>query len=79
MGTSSSFSAMFSRRDSFRDFLFAYMEDKVFPKLNLLLQERICLDERKLFRLWDMGNKEHDKVICIPITTLSHAMLHDVK
>ena len=39
MGTSPSFSAMFLKGDNFRDFLFAYLEDKVFPKWGLLLKE----------------------------------------
>ena len=32
MGTSPTFSARISKGDNFRDFLFAYLEDKVFPK-----------------------------------------------
>ena len=32
MGASPSFSAMFSKEDSIRDFLFAYLEDEVFQK-----------------------------------------------
>ena len=47
MATLSSFSAMFSKRDNFRDFLFAYLEDKVFLKLGLFLKERICSDGSK--------------------------------
>ena len=29
--------------DNFHDFLFAFLEDEVFPKWSLLLKERICL------------------------------------
>ena len=32
MGTPPSFSTMFSKGDNFCDFLFAYLEDEVFPK-----------------------------------------------
>ena len=39
MSTSPSFSAMFSKGDNLRDFLFAYLEDKLFPKWGLLLKE----------------------------------------
>ena len=48
MGTSQSFSTMFSKGDNFCDFLFTELEDEVFPKLgptlkgkNLLLWEQI--------------------------------------
>ena len=41
MGTPPSFSAMFSKGDNFFYFLFAYLEDKVFPKMGLLLKERL--------------------------------------
>ena len=49
MGTPPSFSAMFSKGDNFHDFLFAYLEDKVFQKWGLLLKERICSDGSKFF------------------------------
>ena len=52
MGTPPSFSAMFSNKDSFRDFLFAYLEDEDFPKWGLLFMERICSDIG--------GNNEND-------------------
>ena len=47
------FSAMFSKGDSSRDFRFAYLENKVFQKWGLLLQERICSDGSKFFPLRD--------------------------
>ena len=36
MGIPPAFSAMFSKGDNFRDFLFVYQEDEVFPKWGLL-------------------------------------------
>ena len=42
MATPQSFFAMFSKGDNFRDFLFAYLEDKDFPKGGVLLTKRIC-------------------------------------
>ena len=53
MGVPPSFSAMFSKGDNFRDFLFAYLEDDVFPKWSLLLKERICSKGSKVFPLLD--------------------------
>ena len=49
--TPPSFSAMFSKGDDFHDFLFAYLEDKDFPKWGLLVKERICSDGSKSFSL----------------------------
>ena len=49
MGTSPSFSAMFSKGYNFHYFLFAYLEDKVFPKWGLLLKKRICSKRSKFF------------------------------
>ena len=42
-----SFSATFSKGDTFHCFLFAYLEDEVFLKWGLLFKERICCDGRK--------------------------------
>ena len=53
MGTPSSFSTMFSKGDNFPDFLFVYLEDKIFPKWDLLLKERICSYGSKFFPLKD--------------------------
>ena len=36
------FSAMFSRGDKFLHVLFAYLEDEVFTKRDVLLKERMC-------------------------------------
>ena len=41
-------SAMFSKGDNFRDFMFAYLEDEGFPEWGLLLKENIYSDERKI-------------------------------
>ena len=49
MGTPPSFFAMFSKGDNFRDFLFAYLEEEIFPKWGLLLKERLCSDGDKFF------------------------------
>ena len=38
MGTPPSLSAMFSKGDNFGAFLFAYLENEVFPKWGLLLK-----------------------------------------
>ena len=51
MGIPPSFFAMFSKGDNFRDFLFAYLEDEIFPKWGLLLKERLCSDGDKFFFL----------------------------
>ena len=51
MGTAESFSAMFLKGDNFRDFLFAYLEDEVFPNCSLLLKQRICSNRSKFFAL----------------------------
>ena len=51
MGIPPSFSPMFTKGDNFRDFLFAYLEDDVFPKWRLLLKERICSKGGKVFPL----------------------------
>ena len=43
METPPSFSTIFFQKgDNFCDFLFAYQEDKVFPKWGLLFKEKIC-------------------------------------
>ena len=44
-----SFDAMFSKGDSFRDFLFVYMGAKSSQTGGLLLKERICSDRSKFF------------------------------
>ena len=56
MGTPPSFSAMFSKGDNFCDSLFAYLEDEVFPKLGLLLKERIFSYGSKFCPLLDDSN-----------------------
>ena len=43
------FSSIFSKGDNFPDFLFAYLEDELFPKWGLLLKERIRLYGNKFF------------------------------
>ena len=67
MGTCPSFSVMFSKGDSFHNFLFVYMEDEVFLKQGILLKERICSDGSKFFSLRVdpnemVGKKENDRV-----------------
>ena len=68
MGTPPSFSAMFSKGDNFRDFLFAYLEDEILSKLVLLLKERICSDGKENYFLYKMtpiymgGNNANDRV-----------------
>ena len=52
---------------NFCDFLFAYVEDVVFPKWGLLLKERICSSWSKFFSVrvdpTEMGGKnENDRV-----------------
>ena len=42
---------MFSKGDNFLKFLFTYQEDEVFQKWGLLIKERICSEESKLFSL----------------------------
>ena len=56
MSTPRSFSAMFSKGDKFRGFLFAYLKDEVCAKWGLLIMERICSDWSKFFPLWDDPN-----------------------
>ena len=56
MGTPQFFSTMFRKGDNFRDFLFAYLTDKVFPIWTLLLKERICSKGSKFFPFWDDPN-----------------------
>ena len=51
IGTPPSHSAMLTKGDNFRDFLFAYLDDEVFPKWGLLLEERICSKGSKFFPL----------------------------
>ena len=43
MGTPPSYSAMLSKGDNFCEFLFAYLEDEVFPKWGLLLRKEFAL------------------------------------
>ena len=50
-GYTSIYFAMFSKGDNFCDFLFAYLDDRVFPKRGLLLKERIWCDGSKFFPL----------------------------
>ena len=61
------FSAIFSKGDNFQDFLFAHLEDEIFPIRCLCLKERICSNGSKFFPLWDglnlmEGNNENDRV-----------------
>ena len=49
MGSSPSFSALFSKGDNFPDFMCAYLEYKVLLKWGLLLKERICSSGSKFF------------------------------
>ena len=56
MGTPLSFFAIFSKGDNFRDFLFVHLEDKVFPKWDLLVKKRMCSDGSKFFPLCDDPN-----------------------
>ena len=51
MGTPPSFSAMLSKGDNFRDFLFAYLEDMAFLNLGLLVKEKMCSNGSKFFPL----------------------------
>ena len=70
MDTPPSFSAMFSKRDNFRDFLFGYL-----PEWGLLLKKRICSDWSKFFSLRvdpkEKGGKNENKIVaspdCVPI------------
>ena len=41
------FSAIFSKRDNFSDFLFASLDNETFSKRGLLLKERICSDRSR--------------------------------
>ena len=59
MGSLLSFSAMFSKGNNFRDFLFAYPENEVFPRwesdgANFVLYEMITI--------YMGGNNENDRV-----------------
>ena len=45
------FSAIFSKGDNFHDVLFAYLEEEIFKRWDLLLKDRICCDGRKFFPL----------------------------
>ena len=51
MGTSPSFSTMFTKGDNFPNFLFAYLED--LQKWGLLLKETICCGGSIFFPLSD--------------------------
>ena len=51
--------------DDFSDFLFAFLKKEIFPKLGLLLNERIFSDGRKFFPLRNdpnLGSSENDRV-----------------
>ena len=47
------FPPMVLKRDDFHDFLFVYLRDEVFQKCGLLLEEGICINGSKFFRLRD--------------------------
>ena len=49
MGTHGCISAISSKGISFYGFLFAYSDDEILPKMDLLLKERIFSDRRKFF------------------------------
>ena len=49
VGTFPSYSAMLSKGDNYRDFLFAYLEVEVVPIWDLILKERIYSDGLKSF------------------------------
>ena len=65
-----SFTDMFSKRENFCYFLFAVLEDEIFPKLNVLLKERICAGGSKLFFSEvtpnEMGGKQSKLQSCFP-------------
>ena len=58
---------MFPNGGKFRDSLFAYLEDKVFPKWGLFLKERISSHVSSFFHyeltpIYVAGKKENDRV-----------------
>ena len=56
---------MFLNGDNFSEFLFAFLKKEIFPKLGLLLNERICSDGSKFFSLRNdpnLGSSENDRV-----------------
>ena len=61
MGKAPSFFVMFSKRDNFRDFLFAYLQDELFPKYGLHLKVRIAavgVDSPQSFVLVELSIRE---------------------
>ena len=50
-GHTSIFSAIFTKRNNFSDFLFASLDDETLPKRDQLLKERICSYRSKSFPL----------------------------
>ena len=53
---------MFSKRDNFHDFLFAHLEDKVFPKRGLLLKVEFAPMVYEMTPIYIGGNNENDRV-----------------
>ena len=65
--TSIFFSAIFSKADNFRDFLYAYLEEEVYPVWVLLLRKEMGANSF-LFEMTQIhmgGNNENDKS-CFP-------------
>ena len=66
MATLPSFSAMCSKGDNFCYFLFVYLEDKVFPKWDLLLRGIFLMGANsflhKMIKIDMVGNNENDRV-----------------
>ena len=60
MGTHPFFPAMFSKGDSFRDFLFAYQEDEDFSKWGLLCSDGANMFLQKLTPIYMRGKNEND-------------------
>ena len=82
MSTPPSFSAIYSKGDNFCDFLFAYLNDKVFSKWGLLLKERICSLGSKFFSLrvdpkWDGRQKIKIKEL-LPLKVYQFNFRHTV-
>ena len=73
VGTQASFSAMLTKGDRFRDFLFAYLKDEVNPKWDLLLKERMCFDES--IYLWCIITTV--TVNCLVNWIIDASVLHD--
>ena len=80
MVTPASFSAMCSKGDNFPDFLFAYLQDEVFQKRDLLLKERICSEGNKFFSLRvdpnEMGGKNENKRVASPERLCIHLKVY---